>query len=63
MIYTPQIHHLDKFLVIHSVSKIVIQGEFNESRAIRAAYILNDHEVRNDRPPVYTYIPRGDHKS
>lgn len=51
------VHHLDRFYVVNGAGDVV-QGEYTEDRANRAALILNHHEMRNGRASQYSVIPK-----
>ena len=48
--------YLDRFVVVNTERDTWVEGAFNEQIAILAVKVLNDHEQRNGRPPVYAFI-------
>jgi hypothetical protein len=49
-------HTLDNFVVINTKTEKWIEGHYSASKAEHAVDVLNDHEKRNGRSPVYDYI-------
>lgn len=52
------IHHLEKWLVVNAITGKIVQGNYSAISAREAADTLNAHEVRNNRPSVYTIQER-----
>jgi hypothetical protein len=49
--------HGDNYVILDKVTGQAVQSDFNIESAIHACNVLNDHEIRNDRPPVYIMVP------
>lgn len=49
------INKSDKYLVINTTTGKAIESHATEQRAEHAASVLNEHEVRNNRQPVYAW--------
>ena len=45
--------HLDRFVIINTVTNKKVQGETTQDRADANCKVLNDHENRNGREPIY----------
>jgi hypothetical protein len=51
---------IHKCLIFNSSTMNITQYDYEERSAIRSCDILNDHEIRNGRDPVYRYIMMND---
>jgi hypothetical protein len=45
----------DSYLVINMKKNCIVESHSTESNVIHATDVLNKHEVRNDREPIYAW--------
>ena len=51
--YPHAFSHLDRWMVLNTQTGAPVQGAYNEGMAQQAADLMNEHERRNNRAPVY----------
>lgn len=56
ILFPKAIHHLDRFFIYNSLTNCILEGHFNYNRAERYCDIINNHEIKNNREPVYRII-------
>lgn len=49
----PAVNPRDPWVVINTRTGVSVESHFLQESAVHAALVLNDHEIRWGRPPVY----------
>jgi len=52
----PAFNHDHRFVVVNTRRQTWVEGAYTYQAASRSVTVLNNHEQRNGRPPVYAYI-------